>query len=78
MELMVAITITALMLFLVSRIFFDTTTAVTQGIATSQVIDNSRAISDQIERDAEAMVGPAALREMRDFWSFSITRSQLR
>ncbi len=59
LELMVAMSITVLMLFLINRLFLDTVNAVSQGAALSQVLPGSRAISDHLVRDAEAMIGPA-------------------
>ncbi len=50
-ELIVSITIVSMMLFLINRIFFDTTKAVSRGIATSKIIANARAIGDQFQRD---------------------------
>ncbi len=58
-ELLVATGVTVLMLFLVNRLFFDTANAVRKGVAISQVVANSRSISDQIEQDARAMTGPS-------------------
>lgn len=59
-ELLVALTVTLLVLFLVSRLFFDTAGAVGQGAALSEIIASSRMVSEQLERDAEAMTPPAA------------------
>ncbi len=64
-ELIVSISIVLMMLFLVNRIFFDTTQAVSRGIATSKVIANNRTISEQLENDFDAsssspkVLGPA-------------------
>ncbi len=58
MELIVSIAIVSMMLFLVNRIFFDTSEAVSRGIATSKIISNTRTIGEQIANDAERMLGP--------------------
>jgi len=57
-ELLVATSITLVMLFLIDRVFFDTTQAIGQGVALSKIMSQSRTISEQLERDARAMVGP--------------------
>lgn len=59
-ELLVAITITVLMLGLVGRIFLDTSAAVSSGISVGRNIEASRTVSDQVQRDAERMIPPNA------------------
>jgi len=56
LEMLIAMTITIIMLGVISRLFFDTTNAVSQGAALSQITGNTRAISDQLERDGLALV----------------------
>ncbi|MAX27150.1 MAG: hypothetical protein CMJ19_21855 [Phycisphaeraceae bacterium] len=58
MELIVSIAIVSMMLFLVNRIFFDTSEAVSRGIATSKIIANTRTIGEQIAEDFELMQPP--------------------
>ncbi|MBL4700794.1 MAG: prepilin-type N-terminal cleavage/methylation domain-containing protein [Phycisphaeraceae bacterium] len=58
MELIVSIAIISMMLFLINRIFFDTTKAVSLGIATSKIISNTRTVGEQLADDFEAMKGP--------------------
>jgi len=58
MELMVAIAVASLLLFLINFIFSDTVRAVSRGIALSDVIANTRGAGDQFKLDADAMVGP--------------------
>jgi len=60
-ELLVAMSITMLMMFLINRLFFDTVNAVGQGMALNHILSDSRTISDQIYDDAEHMVGPSAV-----------------
>jgi len=57
-ELLVAISITVLMLFLINQLFHETTNAVRLGSATSDIIGNARAVDEQFRKDAEPMVGP--------------------
>jgi len=59
-ELLVALTITMLMLGLISQIFTEVTNIVGTGIATSKNIANSRTIGEQVASDAERMAPPAA------------------
>ncbi len=54
-EMMVAISITSVMLLLVSRIFNSTTKAISIGADTSQIVANSRTVSDQLFQDAARM-----------------------
>ncbi len=57
-ELIVAMGITVIMLFLINQMFTVTSNAVSLGISLSDVIGAGRAMSDQIERDALAMNKP--------------------
>ena len=57
LEMLIAMGITIIMLGVISRLFFDTTNAVSQGAALSQIIANSRSVSDQLDRDAMAIAG---------------------
>ncbi len=54
-ELLVAISVTSIMLLLVSRVFTETTRAINIGADTSQIVANSRTISDQMFQDAGRM-----------------------
>lgn len=58
MELLVAIALTAIIMLLAARIFFETTEAVGRGISLSDVIGNAESVSDQIDLDAKDMLGP--------------------
>ena len=60
MELFVSIAIVSFMLFLINRIFFDTTEAVSRGIATSKIIANTRTVGEQIAEDFDdtSFMGP--------------------
>jgi len=57
-ELMVAIGVASLMLFLINFIFNDAVRAVSRGIALSDIISSTRGGGDQFEIDADVMVGP--------------------
>lgn len=59
-ELVVAMGIATIMMFLINRIFFDTTNAVSRGIGLSHIIGESRAISSTLETDfiADKIVKP--------------------
>ena len=59
-ELLVAIGVASLLLFLVNFIFNDATRAVSRGIALSDIIANTRGAQDQLPIDASVMVGPSA------------------
>ncbi|XAM01463.1 prepilin-type N-terminal cleavage/methylation domain-containing protein [Phycisphaeraceae bacterium D3-23] len=59
-ELLVAVSVLALMLFLINTLFFQTTEAVSTGVRTSTVLANARATNDRIALDASAMLGPNA------------------
>jgi hypothetical protein len=58
MELLIAVSLTVLLMLLVGRLFTDTQRAVSVGISTGRVIENSRAIGDQLDRDFKLMVPP--------------------
>lgn len=57
-ELIVTMAILGLMLFMVSRLFNDTSIAVTTSVQTSKAIATSRSINEQFTNDANEMVGP--------------------
>ena len=57
-ELMVAIVITVLMLTMIQQIFIQTTSAVSLGVGTSDIINNAAAVADQLRIDAGRMIGP--------------------
>lgn len=57
-ELLVATSLTVLMLYIINLVFLNAVNAVGQGAALSDIITNSRALNEQLERDAAAMVGP--------------------
>ncbi len=57
-ELLVAVSITGLMLTFVSILFGETRRAVSQGIALSDIIANSSGISSILESDFDGMIGP--------------------
>ncbi len=59
MELMVAIGITVMLMVLVQQLFRETTRAVNVGVQTSQILTQAEAISTQIKRDADLMLGPS-------------------
>lgn len=57
-ELIVTMSILGLMLFLINRLFNDTSLAVTTSVQTSKTIAANRSINEQITIDADAMIGP--------------------
>ena len=57
-ELLIAISILTLMLFLINDLFNRTTRAMSDGIRQSTVLSNARAVQDRLTRDATAMLGP--------------------
>jgi len=59
-ELLVAMSVAVLLGFLINVLFFETTNAVSKGIATSRVINASRAANSQFFRDARGMLPPRA------------------
>jgi len=58
LELIVAISITVIMLLLINTLFQATSNGVSMGMSLSDVIGAGRAISDQIERDADLQLSP--------------------
>lgn len=58
LELIVAMAVTVLMIVMINALFTATSDGVSVGIALSDVIGSGRAVSDQIERDANEMIGP--------------------
>ncbi len=58
LELIVAISITVIMLLLINALFQATSNGVSMGMALSDVIGAGRAIGDQIERDATEQFSP--------------------
>lgn len=59
LELLVAMSITIVLLFLINRLFFDTVHAVGQGAALGRIFSASRIMGDQIDQDAQYMTGPS-------------------
>jgi prepilin-type N-terminal cleavage/methylation domain-containing protein len=59
-ELIVTLGILGLMLFLVNRLFNDTSLAVTTSVQNSKTIAANRSINEQITIDADNMIGPSA------------------
>ncbi len=59
-ELLVAVSLLALMLFLIDNLFNSTTRAVSDGVRQSAVLANARAVQDRFTIDASAMLGPNA------------------
>ncbi len=57
-ELMVAVAILGLMLFLIQELFQTTSVAITSSVQQSKAIASGRSIGEQIEDDAAAMLGP--------------------
>ena len=57
-EMLVAISITVLMLVLINQLFRDTQRAVSVGIKTGEMLVESETIGDQLQRDADDMHGP--------------------
>src|SRR5690606_39091149 len=58
MELIVAIALVGLMMFLINQVFNQTRQAISRGVGTGDIIANSKAISSQLRLDAQQMVGP--------------------
>lgn len=52
-ELIVAMSVAAIMLFLINKIFNDTQRAVSRGIETSEATGGYRALAEQLERDTQ-------------------------
>lgn len=59
-ELLVAVSLLALMLFLIDNLFNSTTRAVSDGVRQSAVLANARAVQSRLTIDASAMLGPNA------------------
>lgn len=57
-ELLVAVSLLALMLFLIDNLFNSTTRAVSDGVRQSAVLANARAVQSRLTIDASAMLGP--------------------
>lgn len=57
-ELLVTMTILGLMLFLVNKLFNDTSRAVTTSVQVSKTVAQSRSINEQLSNDVDAMLGP--------------------
>ncbi|MCC5829699.1 MAG: prepilin-type N-terminal cleavage/methylation domain-containing protein [Phycisphaeraceae bacterium] len=72
MELLVSISIAVLVMSLAGRIMVETSNAVTEGMALSEVISGGRVISDQLQRDAAQMVGPGGLTAQADPRTFAL------
>ncbi|MEM6393777.1 MAG: prepilin-type N-terminal cleavage/methylation domain-containing protein [Planctomycetota bacterium] len=60
-ELVVAIGLTSVLLFLVSRVFFETQQVLTFGIKTSNALAHARALGTQFKTDTDAMLGPGSV-----------------
>ncbi|MAE65490.1 MAG: hypothetical protein CMJ18_14565 [Phycisphaeraceae bacterium] len=57
-ELLVALGLTTLMLFIIGQAFFDSSEAVRHGIRVSGIIGEARTVGDQLDTDARDMLGP--------------------
>jgi prepilin-type N-terminal cleavage/methylation domain-containing protein len=57
-ELLVTVVITSIMLLVVNQVFTTVSAAVGVGMATSELLTNTRPIGDQFREDFEAMLGP--------------------
>lgn len=62
-ELIVAVSVTSVLLLLVSRVFNETTKAINIGADTSQIVSNSRILSDQLFQDLSRINRPKANQE---------------
>jgi prepilin-type N-terminal cleavage/methylation domain-containing protein len=60
MEMVVTIAIVALLLMLINQLFSDSADAVGRGVQTADIIGTHRMVSQQMEEDFAAMVGPDA------------------
>jgi len=58
-ELLVAISITSVMLLFINRLFNDATTAATRGVQTAELVANHRSLAQQLRADFKAMRPPA-------------------
>ncbi|MHB1157060.1 MAG: PulJ/GspJ family protein [Phycisphaerales bacterium] len=59
-ELMVSVAITALLILAINQVFSSVSKAVRIGIGASEVLQNSRILGDQLERDFKNMVPPGS------------------
>jgi hypothetical protein len=59
-ELTVSLGVAAIMFLMIDRIFYETQRAVTAGIKTGEIMVKAETIGDQLQRDAEIMLGPGA------------------
>ncbi len=57
-ELIVAVSLTVLMMFLIGQIFTQTRRTISRGTGTADVLANSRAMSSQLVMDFDQMLGP--------------------
>lgn len=60
LELTVSLGVAAIMFLMIDRIFYETQRAVTAGIKTGEIMVKAETIGDQLQRDAEIMLGPGA------------------
>lgn len=60
MELLVAMSLVLLLLFLTNELFLNTNQVVTRGIQNNKALATARVIDEQLTQDVEAMLGPAA------------------
>lgn len=58
LELIVSLGVAAVMFLMIDRIFNETQRAVTAGIKTGEIMVKAETIGDQLQRDAEIMLGP--------------------
>jgi hypothetical protein len=59
LELLLATVVTLIMMILINQLFFNTTQAISRGVALSQIMAGSRAVSEQFEIDFDKMIGPS-------------------
>jgi type II secretory pathway pseudopilin PulG len=57
-ELIVAVSVSMIMMFLINQLFFETSRAVSLGVAVSDVIATARAMNTQLDKDTSAMLAP--------------------
>ena len=62
LELIVALSVTVLMLVMISALFTATSDGVALGMAVSDVVGAGRSIADQLERDSDRMLSPTNLK----------------
>lgn len=58
MELIVAVALSAMMLFLISQVFNATSQAIGRGVGVGDIVTNSKTVASQLLVDAKEMVGP--------------------